>query len=186
MRNNIIPAIRLTLVCLVFFCGIYTLAVLGISKLVPLEFSLSKNEHGYYENVGQSFFSDKYFWSRPSAVGYNAAGSGGSNKGPSNPAYLAEVQARVDTLLLHNPTIKREDIPSDIVTASGSGIDPHISVQSAMIQVSRIAKARNISESAINQIITQQTQKPLLGLFGTEKINVLNLNLALDNTLTKK
>jgi K+-transporting ATPase ATPase C chain len=133
--------------------------------------------------VGQSFTSDKYFNSRPSAVGYNAAGSGGSNKGPSNPDYLAEVQARIDTFVVHNPDIKREEIPSDLVTASGSGIDPHISVQAARVQVKRIAKVRNISEATINQIIEQQTDKPLLDLFGTEKVNVLKLNLALDNLI---
>jgi K+-transporting ATPase ATPase C chain len=181
MKSNIIPALRLTLVFLVFFCGIYTLAVYGISQLAPSSSSFSKTESGYYENVGQGFTSDKYFNSRPSAVGYNAAGSGGSNKGPSNPDYLAEVQARIDTFLVHNPDIKKEDIPSDLVTASGSGIDPNISIQAANVQVKRIAKIRNISETTIRQLIEQHTEKPLLGLFGTEKINVLKLNLALDN-----
>lgn len=131
--------------------------------------------------MGQSFTSDKYFYSRPSAVNYNAAGSGGSNKGPSNPDYLAELQARIDTFLLHNPEVKKEDIPSDLVTASGSGIDPNISVQAAKVQVKRIAKIRNLSENAIHQLIARQTEKPLLSLFGTEKINVLKLNRALDN-----
>jgi K+-transporting ATPase ATPase C chain len=180
MKNNILPAIRLTLVCLVFFCGFYTLIVYGISILAPEKFSFSKNSSGFYENVGQSFKSDKYFSSRPSAVSYNAAGSGGSNKGPSNPDYLAEIQARIDTFLVHNPYIKKEEIPSDLVTASGSGIDPDISVQAAKVQVKRIAKVRNISETTINQLIEQQTEKPWLGLFGIEKINVLKLNLALD------
>lgn len=181
MKNNIIPAIRLTLVCLVFFCGFYTLTVLGISKLAPSNRRFSKTEKGFYENVGQRFTSDKYFYSRPSAVGYNAAGSGGSNKGPSNPDYLAEVQARIDTFLVHNPDIRKVDIPSDLVTASGSGIDPNISVQAAKVQVKRIAKTRNLNEATIIQLIEKQTEKPWLGLFGTEKINVLKLNLALDN-----
>jgi K+-transporting ATPase ATPase C chain len=181
MKNNIIPAIRLTLVCLVFFCGIYTLAVYGISKLAPESMSFAKSKSGYYENVGQNFTSDEYFNSRPSAVGYNAAGSGGSNKGPSNPDYLAEVQARIDTFLVHNPEIKKEEIPSDIVTASGSGLDPNISVQAARVQVKRIAKIRNLNENAISQLIDQQIEKPLFGLFGTEKINVLKLNLELNN-----
>jgi K+-transporting ATPase ATPase C chain len=181
MKTNLIPAIRLTLVCLVFFCGIYTLTVYGISKLAPSNWSFSKTERGYYENIGQSFTSDKYFWSRPSAVGYNASGSGGSNKGPSNPDYLAEVQARIDTFMVHNPDIKKDEIPSDLVCASGSGIDPHFSVQAAKVQVKRIAKIRNISETNIHQLIEQQTEKPLMGLFGTERINVLKLNLALDN-----
>lgn len=181
MKNNILPAIRLTLVCMVFFCGIYIFLVYGISKLAPESMSFAKNKSGFYETVGQGFTSDKYFNSRPSAVNYNAAGSGGSNKGPSNPDYLAEVQARIDTFLVNNPDIKKEDIPSDLMTASGSGIDPNISVQAAKVQVKRIAKIRNISESKINEIIDQHTEKPWLGMFGTEKINVLKLNLALDN-----
>ena len=185
MKNNLIPAIRLTLVCLVFFCGIYILTIFGISKLVPKNWSFSKTESGYYKNVGQNFSSDKYFWSRPSDVTYNAAGSGASNKGPSNPEYLAVVQARIDTLSLHNPTITKEEIPSDLVTASGSGIDPNISVQAAKLQVKRIAKIRNVSEIIIYQIIKQETEKPLVGLFGTEKINVLNLNIALDKIKKK-
>ncbi len=181
MKNHIAPAIRLTLVCLVFFCGIYTLTVYGIAKLAPSAWSFSKNEKGYYEQVGQSFTSDRYFNARPSAVGYNAAGSGGSNKGPSNPDYLAEVQARIDTFLVHNPGLRKEDIPADLVTASGSGIDPDISVQAAGVQVKRIAAIRNISEASINRIVEQQTEKPFLGLFGPEKVNVLKLNMALDN-----
>ena len=181
MKNNIITAIRLTLVCMVFFCGIYTLAVLGISKLVPAHLAFSKSEKGYYSNVGQGFKSDKYFNSRPSAVAYNAAGSGGSNKGPSNPDYLAEVQARIDTFLVHNPGLSKSEIPSDLVTASGSGIDPNISVQAAKVQVKRIAAIRKISETTLYQLIEQQTEKPFLGFFGTEKINVLHLNLELDN-----
>lgn len=180
-KNNIIIAIRLTLVCLVLFCGVYTLTVYGISQLAPTSISFAKNTSGFYENVGQSFTSDKYFHSRPSAVNYNAAGSGGSNKGPTNPDYLAEVQARIDTFIAHNPDITKSEIPADLITASGSGIDPNISVQAAKVQVKRIAKIRNISETIIHQIIEQQTEKTLLGLFGTEKINVLKLNLELDS-----
>jgi K+-transporting ATPase ATPase C chain len=184
MKTNIIPAIKLTLVCLVFFMGIYTLVILGFAQLAPNrgkgEITIQNNKT-YYSNIGQSFTNDNYFNSRPSAVGYNAAGSGGSNKGPSNPDYLAEVQARIDTFLVHNPEVKKSDIPSDLVTASGSGLDPNISIQAAKVQVKRIAKIRNIEQEKITQLIAQQTEKPLFGLFGPEKINVLKLNLALDN-----
>ncbi|MCO6149677.1 K(+)-transporting ATPase subunit C [Flavobacterium sp. NRK1] len=184
MKNHIIPAVRLTLFCAIFFCGFYTLGILGIAQLVPNKGKgeiITDKEKTYHVNVAQSFTEDKYFWSRPSAVDYNGAGSGGSNKGPSNPDYLAEVKARIDTFMLKNPGIERKDIPSELVTASGSGLDPHISVEAAKIQVKRIAKVRNLPEQKVLSIIAENTEKPLLGLFGTEKINVLKLNLALNN-----
>lgn len=183
MKNNILPAIKLTLVCAIFFSGIYTLAVYGIAQFAPNKGKgeiISQNGKTYYSNVGQSFTDDKYFYSRPSAVGYNAAGSGGSNKGPSNPDYLIQVQSRIDTFLVHNPTIKKSEIPSDLVTASGSGLDPNISVQAAIVQIPRIAKIRNLDEKDLQLLVQQQTEKPMFNLLGTEKINVLQLNLALD------
>ena len=184
MKNHIIPAIRLTLFCAVFFCGFYTLSILGIAQLAPNNGKgeiIKANGKTYHVNVAQNFTEDKYFWSRPSAVDYNGAGSGGSNKGPSNTEYLNEVTARINTFLLKNPGIERADVPSELVTASGSGLDPHISVEAAKIQVKRIAKVRNLTEQKVLSIIIENTEKPLLGLFGTEKINVLKLNLALNN-----
>ncbi len=184
MKTNIFPAIRLTVVTIIFFCGIYTGIVWAIAQLAPNNGKgeiITHNGKTYYANIGQSFTEDKYFNSRPSAVNYNAAGSGGSNKAPSNPDYLAQVQARIDTFMAHNPTVKKADIPSELVTASGSGLDPNISVVAAEVQVYRIAKARNISTDALQKLITNQTEKPLAGLFGPEKLNVLKLNLALDN-----
>ncbi|WP_018344083.1 K(+)-transporting ATPase subunit C [Cytophaga aurantiaca] len=184
MKSNLLPAIKLTLVSLVFFMGIYTLVVYGIAQLAPNKgkgFIIVHKDKTYYSNIGQAFTDDMYFNSRPSAVGYNAAGSGGSNKGPSNPDYLKEVQARIDTFLVHNPGVSKSEIPSDLVTASGSGLDPNISLQAAKVQVKRIAKIRHISEERLIQLIDEQTEKPLLGLFGTEKINVLKLNIALDD-----
>ena len=184
MKTHIIPAIRLTLFCAVFFCGFYTLGILGIAQLAPNNGKgevITANGKTYHVNVAQNFTEDKYFWPRPSAVDYNGAGSGGSNKGPSNPDYLAEVQARIDTFILKNPGIERSAIPSELVTASGSGLDPDISVAAAEIQIKRIAKARNIPEAKIHSLITENTEKPLLGVLGTEKINVLKLNLALNN-----
>lgn len=183
MKNNILPAIKMTLICLVFFSGIYTLAVYGIAQFAPNKGKgeiILQNGKTFYSNIGQSFTDDKYFNSRPSAVAYNAAGAGGSNKGPSNPGYLKDVQSRIDTFLVHNPTIKKSEIPSDLVTASGSGLDPDISVQAAIIQIPRIAKIRNLAEQDLQLLVQQQTEKPLFNLLGTEKINVLQLNLALD------
>lgn len=183
MKTNIFPAIRLTLFFAIFFSGIYTVSILGIAKFAPNSGKgeiISQNGKTYYSNIGQSFTNDKYFNSRPSAVGYNAAASAGSNKGPSNPLYLAEVQARIDTFMVHNPTVKKTDIPADLVTASGSGLDPNISVEGAKIQVKRIAKNRHISENKLLQLIDSQTENPLFGLLGTSKINVLKLNLALE------
>ncbi len=183
MKSNLFPAIKLTLICLVFFSGVYTVFVWGIAQLAPNKGKgeiITASGKTYYSNIAQNFPDGKYFSSRPSAVGYNAAGSGGSNKAVSNPGYLAEVQARIDTFLVHNPGIRKSEIPSDLVTASGAGLDPHISVQAANVQVKRIAKMRNLSETRLLELIAQHTENPLLGMLGTQKINVLKLNLALD------
>ena len=133
-----------------------------------------------YERIGQKFTDDKYFWGRSSAVDYNAAGSAGSNKGPSNPDYLKLVQDRIDSFLVHNTGVKRNEIPADIVTASGSGLDPDISPAAALIQVNRVAQARNINSNKINELVKAHIEKPFLGLFGPSKVNVLKLNIALE------
>ena len=183
MKENIIPAIRLTLFCALFFSGIYTLSVYGIAQAAPNQGKgevVTVNGKTQHINVAQNFTSDTYFWPRPSAVDYNAAGSGGSNKNITNPEYLAVVQGRIDTFLLKNPGIQKSEVPSDIVTASGSGIDPDISVQAAKVQAKRIAVSRKISEQSVLELIGKNTNAPLLGTLGTEKINVLQLNIALD------
>lgn len=183
MKEHIFSAIRLTVICIVLCSGIYTVMILGAVKVTPQKGKgelITANGKTYYANIGQKFTDDKYFYSRPSAVDYNAAGSAGSNKGPSNPDYLATVQARIDTFLVHNPGIKKSDIPVDLVTASGSGLDPHISVQAAKVQVKRIAKIRGIAEPNLEELILTYTENPLAGLFGPERINVLKLNIALD------
>lgn len=186
MKSNFISAIRLTIVCAIFFTVIYSSIVLAIAQFAPNKGKGFKVSTKYYENIGQTFNKDEYFNSRPSAVSYNAAGSCGSNKGPSNPDYLKEVEARIDTFLVHNPGVKKSDIPSELVTASGSGLDPNISVHAAEIQVKRIAKARGISEIKLQKLIQQQIEKPLFNLIGVEKINVLKLNLALNKLILVK
>lgn len=183
MNAYFFSAFRLTLVSLLFFVGIYSAIVYGVAQFTPNHGKgeiISQNGKTYYANIGQSFTDDKYFQSRPSAVAYNAAGSAGSNKAPSNLDYLKEVQARIDTFLVHNPGVQKSEIPSDIVTASGSGLDPNISVQAATIQIKRIAKIRGIAKANLKQLILSNTGSPLLGIFGPKKINVLKLNLALE------
>lgn len=187
MKQNIITAVRLTVACAVIFVGLYSAVVLAAAKLAPGKGkgqTITVNGRKYYTNIGQKFTEDKYFWSRPSAVDYDAAGSAGSNKGPTNPDYLNTVKARVDTFLAHNPGVKASEIPSDLVTASGSGLDPDISVPAAEIQVSRIAKVRNLPADKVADLVKSNIEKPFLGLFGTERINVLKLNIAL-NQLSK-
>jgi K+-transporting ATPase ATPase C chain len=185
MKKNILPAIRLTIVCMVFFMGIYTLIIWLPAQVAP---GKGRGETVSFNNrvvgwklLGQKFTDDKYFWSRPSAVDYNAASSGGSNKGPTNPDYLKQVQDRIDTFLVHNPGITKAEIPSDLVTASGSGLDPNISAEAAHVQVNRVAKARHLPEEKVKELVSQHIDKPLMGLFGTKRVNVLQLNIALDN-----
>lgn len=184
MKKYLLPAAKLTLVLIVLCAVIYPVFLAMVGKLTP---GKGKGEtvtvNGKvvgYAKIGQKFTEDKYFWGRPSAVDYNAAGSAGSNKGPTNPDYLKVVQERIDSFLVHNPGIKKEDIPAELVTASGSGLDPDISPAAASVQVKRIAAARSIAPDKLNTLIAEHTQKPLLGLFGPSKVNVLALNVAID------
>ncbi len=181
MKSQIFPALKLTFLCLILFSVIYPLSVWAIAQLASNNGRgevVEKDGHIIgFANVGQSFTDDKYFNSRPSAVGYNAAASGGSNKGPSNPNYMKTVQERIDTFLVHNPSVKKAQIPSELVTASGSGLDPHLSPQGALIQIPRIAKSRGISEDKLRDLVERQTSKPIIGM---PTVNILSLNLALD------
>ena len=185
MKKYIIPSLRLTLVLIVLLCIIYpiSIALAGkFSKGNGAGEKITKNGKTVgYALLGQLFTKPEYFAGRPSAVGYNSAGSAGSNKGPSNPDYLKDVQSRIDTLLKYNAGLKTADIPADMVTASGSGLDPNISEQGAAIQVARVAKARKISEQKVKELVAVNTLKPLFGLFGPSSVNVLKLNLDLDN-----
>jgi len=184
MKRYILPSIKLTLVLLIICSVIYPLLIAAVGKLTPGggdgETVKVNGKVVGYAIVGQKFTDDKYFWSRPSAVDYNAAGSAGSNKGPTNPGYLKTVQDRIDTFLVHNPGADKKDIPAELVTASGSGEDPDLSPAAAKVQIKRIAAIRNIDETRLNSLVDEHTDGPLLGLFGPSKVNVLKLNIALD------
>jgi K+-transporting ATPase ATPase C chain len=188
MKTYLLPSIKLTLILIVLTAGIYPLAIAGIGRFTPDkgdgETVTYKGRVVGYANIGQKFTKDEYFWSRPSAVDYNAAGSGGSNKGPSNPDYLKQVEGRIDDFMKHNPGVTRSQIPAELVTASGSGLDPDLSPVGAKVQVARLAKVRGLSVDALNKLVDEHTEQPLLGMFGPAKVNVLKLNVALDE-LTK-
>jgi len=187
MKKYMIQSLRLTAVLIVLLCVAYPLMVAfagSFSKGNGGGEKVSKNGKVIgYALLGQSFTRPEYFWGRPSAVDYNAAGSAGSNKGPSNADYLKQVSNRIDTLLKYNPTLLRSDIPADMVTASGSGLDPNISVQGARIQAKRIAALRGLDEKQMEMLIAKNTKGPLFGLFGPASVNVLQLNLALDELI---
>jgi K+-transporting ATPase ATPase C chain len=197
MLREIRPAI-VVLVALTLITGLaYPLAMTGIADVIfPDQAQGSMIEKNGTivgsELIGQVFTDDKYFHGRPSATNtpdpkdpaktidapYNAANSGGSNLGPSNKALIDRVQGDLDKLKQENPSAS---VPIDLVTTSGSGLDPHISPEAALFQAPRIAKARNLPESRVRQLVTDQTEGRLLGLLGEPRVNVLLLNLALDH-----
>lgn len=186
--KNILKDIKLNFATMILFGLLFPLLIWAIGLIFPSQANglpIYKNgELIGFENIGQQFYSDKYFWGRPSAVDYNAAATGGSNKGPTNPKYLVEVEKRIKDFLKKNPEVKRSEIPSDIVTASGSGIDPNISLQAAIIQIPRVANARNIDRQTLRKLVEENIESPFLGMFGPERVNVLKLNLALDSFQT--
>jgi potassium-transporting ATPase KdpC subunit len=182
--KEILKDIRLHFSTLILFGLLFPLLIWAIGLIFPAQSNglpIYKDDQLIgFENIGQKFYSDKYFWGRPSAVDYNGASTGGSNKGPTNPEYLKDVEKRIEVFLKRNPEVKRSEIPSDLVTASGSGLDPDISVPGALIQIPRVAGARGINKDELKRLVEEQTGKPLLGFFGPEHINVLKLNIALD------
>ena len=135
------------------------------------------------ELIGQPFDDPKYFWSRPSATSpqaYNAANSSGSNLGPTNPDFINSVKGRIDALKKADPEMADAPVPMDLVTASGSGLDPHISPAAAEYQVARVAKARGLDPAKVRDLVAQNTQGRWLGFIGDPGVKVLELNLALD------
>jgi K+-transporting ATPase ATPase C chain len=189
MKKNLITSILMTLVTTLLFGVAFPLLVTGLAQIL---FPKQANGQLITHNgqivgsrlIGQSFSSPAYFHSRPSnaGTGYDAANSGGSNLGPTNQSLIARVQSDADRLQAENPSAP---IPMDLLTSSASGLDPHISPDAAEFQVPRIAKERGASEDAIRQVIRQHTQFRQFGVLGEPRVNVLELNLALDEILPK-
>jgi potassium-transporting ATPase KdpC subunit len=187
LKTLIRPAVVL-LALLTLVTGLfYPLAVTGLAQAV---FPAQANGNLIEQNgrimgsalIGQPFDAPEYFWSRPSATArfaYNAAASSGSNLGPSNPALTDAVQARVAALRAADPG-NTEPIPVDLVTASASGLDPHISVAAALYQAPRVARARGLDADVIARLVVENTEGRQLGLLGEPRVNVLKLNLALE------
>jgi K+-transporting ATPase ATPase C chain len=187
MRSQFRPAI-VSIAIFTLLTGIlYPLVITGIAQVI---FPHQSNGSLIVQNgqvvgsglIGQSFDDPRYFWGRLSATSpypYNAASSTGSNLGPSNPALTDEVKARIAALKAADPT-NNSPIPVDLVTSSGSGLDPNISVAAALYQVPRVAKARGLSEQVVRALVDKFTEGRQFGLLGEPRINVLELNLAID------
>jgi K+-transporting ATPase ATPase C chain len=187
MRSQFRPAIVSIAIFTLLMGIIYPLLITGIAQVI---FPHQANGSLVVQNgqavgsdlIGQSFDDPRYFWGRLSATSpypYNAASSTGSNLGPTNPALTDEVKARIAALKAADPT-NNSPIPVDLVTSSGSGLDPNISVAAALYQVPRVAKARGLSEQVVRNLVDRFTQGRQFGLLGEPRVNVLELNLALD------
>ena len=187
MKTTFRPALSL-FVFLTLLTGLaYPLLVTGMAQwFFPEQAagSLIKHDGQWIGShlIGQSFNDPKYFWGRPSATApmpYNAAGSGGSNLGPLNPALVETVKARVAALRAADPA-NRAPVPADLVTASGSGLDPHISPAAAAYQIDRVSRRRGLAPEQLRALVDQYTEGRQWGIFGEARVNVLELNLALD------
>lgn len=187
MKDQIRPALTMLLILTVLTGLIYPLAVTGLAQVFfpnQANGSVIVREGKVIGSrlIGQYFDKPEYFWSRPSATApfpYNAVASGGSNLGPTNPALIEAVKARIAALRAADPG-NDVRIPVDLVTASGSGLDPHISPAAALYQVKRVASARGIGEATVRDLVIQHTQSRQIGVLGEPRVNVLLLNLALD------
>lgn len=187
MKNLLRPAISLFVLLSIVTGVFYPLLVTGVARLAfPAAASGSlivmDGKPIGSELIGQNFTEPKYFWGRPSATApqpYNAAASSGSNLGPLNPALAAAVKTRIEALRAADPGNPRP-VPIDLVTASASGLDPHISPAAADYQAERVARSRQLDPQAVRQLIAQYSEGPDLGVFGEPRVHVLRLNLALD------
>src|SRR5580700_2776002 len=193
MLSQLWPALRINIFLTILLGVAYPLAVTGISQLVfPHQANGSLITKGDQvigsELIGQNFARPEYFQPRPSAAGndgYDPTASGGSNYGPTSQKLVDRVKASIEKFRKDNPDYTGP-LPADLVTASASGLDPHISPDSASAQAARVARARGVSTDQITQLIAQITEGPDLGLLGEPRVNVLKLNLALDEKFPKK
>jgi potassium-transporting ATPase KdpC subunit len=190
IRGAVVATLALAVVC----CGLYPLVVFGISQAVfrdKANGSLIVEKDGTVRGsklLGQGFTAEKYFHPRPSAAGngYDGANSGGSNLGPTSQKLNDAIKERIQAYRKENGLKESEAVPADAVTASGSGLDPHISPRNAELQTPRVAKARGLSEEKLRVLIKQHTDGQDLGILGDPGVNVLTLNLALDSPEAKR
>jgi K+-transporting ATPase ATPase C chain len=187
--SEIRGAVFATLVLAIVCCGLYPLVVFGISQMLfhdKANGSLIVDQDGTVRGsklLAQGFTADKYFHPRPSAAGngYDAASSGGSNLGPTSQKLNDAIKVRIGAYRKENGLSENDSVPADAVTASGSGLDPHISLRNAELQTPRVARARGLSEEKIRELVQQNTDGRDLGVLGDPGVNVLELNLALDS-----
>ncbi len=192
MKTLLRPAITLFVLLSVITGFVYPMALTGIAQVIFPKAAngsliIKDGKPVGSELIGQNFVDPKYFWGRPSATSpqpYNGTASGGSNQGPLNPALVDAVKGRIDALKTADPDNKLP-IPADLVTASGSGLDPHISPAAAHYQVGRVAKARKLPQETVAALINAHTQGRQWEIFGEARVNVLQLNIALDDQTGK-
>lgn len=185
LRGAVMSTIILAIIC----CGVYPVVVFGISQALfhdKANGSLIIDKAGVIRGsrlLGQNFAAEKYFHPRPSAAGngYDAANSSGSNLGPTSQKLNDAIKDRIEAYRKENGLKDTDSVPADAVTASGSGLDPHISVRNAEIQMARVARARRISEEKVRALLNKNTDAPDLGILGDSGVNVQTLNLALDS-----
>ncbi len=183
MKQFIRTSLRLTAVCLVLFGAVYPILVWLIAQLSPSkgepEMIVVHGETVAYTLLAQPVDRDDLFQPRPSAVGYNASASGASNKGPTDKEYLQVQEARLDTFLMHNPSIRRSQVPSELICASGSGLDPDLSLQAAYVQIPRIAALRGMSSLQLQSLVDQCAHQAWFGIVGPAYVNVNEMNAKL-------
>lgn len=187
--SSLMIPLRISIIFMII-CGIiYPLASTGAAQLLfpkQANGSLIKDSSGQVvgsELIGQSFVDPKWFQGRVSSIDYNAAGSGSNNFGPSNPTLIERTKASIEAWKAQNPDVPVSQLPIALITNSGSGLDPHITPQSADVQIARISKLTGVSPAELEQLVKANTEGRDLGVFGDERVNVLKLNIALSKML---